>query len=478
MLDLIRLGRLALYVGAPGLVACSQAGTSSRRQAADSGTVMAALPTKPQWVSAGSSWAMGIAGGVVYDLAIDESGNIYVLGSSNGDVALTPDVTLPAAKEGVFIAKFDSAGRYLWGRSFGNDDAVSCYGMTLAPSNELLVGCMVQAATTVLGQELPEPNQRDVLLLKLTSDGDLQWQRSLGGEKWQQAAQVAVDADGSVYVAGTTSGTLDLGGGPLPISGSNNAFFAKLDATGAHVFSRVFGGAGFQSPDSIAMAANGDVILAGRFSGEIDFGAGPLTAWGFDTYNLFVTRFTSGGEPIWVRRIASAYGWNAQVASLPSDQLTLCGSFTESIQLGDTWYAEDAGSTQGDNGFFAWLDASGNLTSRRVFGAAWIDECNDLGVTQDGEVVATGDFVDVINLGGNDIGQMGRYGSLYVRYDDQGNHRASQAFVSDGRTVGTAIAALPPDRVALAGYMLQKEPLDVGFAQLTNIDGYIVVIPQ
>ena len=79
----------------------------------------------------------------------------------------------------------------------------------------------------------------------------------------------AVDVSGNVYIAGSFNGaTLALGGVTLSRIGTSDAFVAKLDASGAVLWAKNYGGAGANAEGyAIAADSAGNVYLGGNFNG-------------------------------------------------------------------------------------------------------------------------------------------------------------------------------------------------------------------
>jgi PKD repeat protein len=73
-------------------------------------------------------------------------------------------------------------------------------------------------------------------------------------------------------------------------------------------WSRGFGSPGEDRAQAVAVDANGNVVMAGYFSGTVDFGTGPLTSehlpWleADDYKDVVVARYTVAGAPVWARR--------------------------------------------------------------------------------------------------------------------------------------------------------------------------------
>ena len=147
------------------------------------------------------------------------------------------------------------------------------------------------------GSPLQASGSQDVWLLSVTSSGSYGWSKQFGmGGTFNSAfgIGVAVDPFGNVVVTGNFSGAVDLGGSALASTGTD-VFLGKLDASGTHVWSQRFGALtsatpGVAWPGGVAADAAANVVIAGRFSGSIDFGNGPITSAGAN--DVFVAKFS------------------------------------------------------------------------------------------------------------------------------------------------------------------------------------------
>jgi hypothetical protein len=87
-------------------------------------------------------------------------------------------------------------------------------------------------------------------------------------------------------VTGGFQGSVDFGGGVLTSSGPGDLFVARYGPTGAHAWSRRFGGLGYQYGSGVAVGMPGNPIVAGYFQTSVDFGSGAFAAAGL--YDGFV----------------------------------------------------------------------------------------------------------------------------------------------------------------------------------------------
>src|SRR5262249_16052641 len=77
--------------------------------------------------------------------------------------------------------------------------------------------------------------------------GPAAWATRAGDGEIQSSSMVVRDAADNAFITGLFKGTIDLGGGPLASAGDFDFFVAKLDASGKHVWSKRFGGPGFDA---------------------------------------------------------------------------------------------------------------------------------------------------------------------------------------------------------------------------------------
>jgi hypothetical protein len=181
----------------------------------------------------------------------------------------------------------------------------------------------------------------DVYVAKFGTDGALQWDHAFGGASDQRGQAVAAGPDGGVVIAGTFSGSVNFGGGPLTSAGYANVYIAKLDATGTHVFSKSYGDDNLQDVASVAVDTCGDVLATGSFFGTLDFGGGPLTAVGLG--DMYVAKLGPKGEYVW----AKSYGddldqFGMAVTVSPLGHVYVAGYFDGKVDMGKEIQTKEA----------------------------------------------------------------------------------------------------------------------------------------
>lgn len=118
----------------------------------------------------------------------------------------------------------------------------------------------------------------NAFLAHLDAEGNTVWTKQLANVLIND---LTVGPDGTLYVVGQTRGSVDLGAGEVPDSGTRNAFIAHYTTDGTHVWSRVFStDVGDQAAWGVSVTTDGTAWIAADFEGMVDFGTGKLTTAG------------------------------------------------------------------------------------------------------------------------------------------------------------------------------------------------------
>jgi putative intracellular protease/amidase len=180
-------------------------------------------------------------------------------------------------REDVLVVKRDSSGNIEWakaiggpGRDFGEAVCASAGG-----------AIFVAGYTTSAGE-----GAEDVLVIRLTPAGDIEWVSTFGGDNYDAAFDVCPTDAGGVAVCGLT---YSFG------AGISDVYVINVDPDGQAVWSRTYGGEKIDRGSSIRQLSDGGYIIGGGTSSS---GAGNV--------DMYVARLSSTGGEIW----ANTYGRN------------------------------------------------------------------------------------------------------------------------------------------------------------------------
>ena len=140
----------------------------------------------------------------------------------------------------------------------------------------------------------------DAFVAKISPAGEVLWSTFLGGAEADTAFALALDAEGSVYVAGNTASSDFPSTLPrLGVVGMSNGFLTKLGADGTLKYSIAFGGEGVDTVTGLGIGASGEAYITGWTYST----AFPTTQGGFQTTagtsNGFAIKFDGAGRVVY-----------------------------------------------------------------------------------------------------------------------------------------------------------------------------------
>lgn len=246
-------------------------------------------------------------------VALDSSGNIYVAGTTYGDIG---DQTNSGVCD-AFLTKFDYQGIYVWTCEFGSNDSDSGRALAVDGSGNVYVAGDTWGALplkTNLGE-------RDAFLRKYTGAGVALWTSQFGTAGWEEVSGIALDASGNVYVLGNTDRAM----GPGPSSGGTDVFIRKYDSLNNVIWTRQAGNGNSTSGKGIAADASGNTFVFGNTWGTF---AGQSPVGGSD---LFLLEYDALGNGLAARQFGT-------VSTDTANGITLDGAGSAYI-AGSAWDA-------------------------------------------------------------------------------------------------------------------------------------------
>ncbi len=165
-------------------------------------------------------------------------GNIFSIGADGGDASVT---------------KVDSTGNIVWQRAYGGSGDDHAY--SIEPSVD--GGFVVAGSSNSFSGGF-----RDAWVFKLSSSGNIEWHRAFGGRTpgaFSEAYDIRQTLDQGFIVAGYTSG---FG------AGLNDGWLLKLDGGGNISWQRTFGGSRYDVLGSVDQTSDGGFVAAGYMQVE------------------------------------------------------------------------------------------------------------------------------------------------------------------------------------------------------------------
>jgi hypothetical protein len=274
--------------------------------------------------------------GLTQGVASDGAGGMVLIGNFNGSIGFGGPVLTSKGNQDVFVARLDSAGNHVWSSAFG-DSAGTQMGYSVgvdSGGNAIIAGTFTGSVNFGGATLTPPSNSVAVFVAKLSPSGAHLWSKMFGGLLLTKvpAITVAVDPGDNVVVSGGFESTIDFGGGTLSSAASVDTFVAKLDSKGEHLWSKRFGDG--QDQSGLATTdATGNVLVVATGAGSMDFGGGALTSAGGS--DVFVAKLDPAGKHLWSRRYGGATDDTAGgIAGLGMGQVLVTGTSKGTIDFG------------------------------------------------------------------------------------------------------------------------------------------------
>jgi Bacterial Ig domain/Fibronectin type III domain len=286
-----------------------------------------------QWARCLGSISSG--GGVAYSVETDNNGNILVTGYFNGSVNFGGGFLTSTGGVDIFIAKYSPTGAYLWAKRMGS--SVDDMGLNIAVDNsgEVLVAGTFQGSVDFGGGSLISAGKKDIFVAKYSPNGAHLWSKSFGSATDDYAYGVAVDDYDDVVLTGTFTGTIDSGGGPMSPSGGGDIFLVKYSSSGQHIWSNHYGATSPMASIASAVGTDidGNIVLTGTVSGNINFGSGYLLSNG--SYDIFLAKFSPNGVNLWSKRFGGSYDDTGKAVTVDMNgDIFMGGYFFQSVDFG------------------------------------------------------------------------------------------------------------------------------------------------
>jgi uncharacterized delta-60 repeat protein len=211
-----------------------------------------------------------------YAVAVDNSGNSYITGTTGNTAITGQDIT---------TIKYNSAGVEIWIKVY------STQGAAIDKGNDITVDNL--GNVYVVGTVKNAGN--DIVTIKYNSAGAQQWATvyNSSGSNGDNGSSITVDASGNVYVAGTAYG---------------DAVLIKYNSAGTQQWAKTYNGPGGGSDNFwlITMDASGNIYTAGESA------SGP-------TYDYALVKFNSSGTQLWAKNYAGPGAGDDMIKGLKVD---------------------------------------------------------------------------------------------------------------------------------------------------------------
>lgn len=358
-------------------------------------------------------WAKGLGGGS-WDhgnaIAVDDSSNVYILGSGYGVIDIDPGAGLFNVPEGFFLLKLDSDGIFQWGKPL---EGVAATHIQIDQwGNIYTAGIFLGTKDfdpSLDSFKLTSVGKRDLFVQKFDPMGNFIWAKSMGSIEDDDLNALALDQEGNVYTTGSFQNSVDFDPNQdtllLVSTQGSDIFIHKLDSAGNLVWVKQMGGANWDcSGTDLIIDSTGFVYTIGVFHGTVDFNpnAGVNMFHSNGNKDIFVHKMDTSGHFIWARTfggISNDHGKGIDIDALGNIYIT--GVYFGTVDFDPNASVFALPGISAADMFVQKLDASGNFVWAKVMGGYHHDDAKCILIDRNNNILIGGEYWQSVDFDPN-----------------------------------------------------------------------------
>lgn len=240
----------------------------------------------------------------------------------------------------------------------------------------------------------------DYWLVKVNSNGVVQWDKTIGGSLNDEASKVIQTQDGGFAIIGRSSS--DISGEKTENSqGLADYWIVKVNETGTIQWQNTIGGNDWENAEVIIQTTDGGYLVGGNSLSNI---SGDKTEDSNGEMDIWILKLNSNGDIVWQNTIGGSGSDTCRSIRQTNDGGYIIAATSNSGISGD----KTENSLGGTDYWILKLDGNGNIAWQNTIGGNGFETATDVQQTNGGYVVTgysdtdvNGDKTDPTNGGGD-----------------------------------------------------------------------------
>ncbi|CAM1363532.1 conserved hypothetical protein [Tenacibaculum sediminilitoris] len=190
-----------------------------------------------------------------YDIAEATDGYILIGSSDSNDV----DISNNKGSYDFWVVKIDVTGKILWEKSFGGIEIDEARAIVKDNNENFIIIGDTRSADNDISQN---KGGADLWAIKITPQGELLWEKTYGGSSFDVGRSIKKTVDGGFLISGSSRST-DNG---FTNKGQNDALIMKINTNGNLQWQKTVGGTEIDFCYDAIELTNGNIIAVGESS--------------------------------------------------------------------------------------------------------------------------------------------------------------------------------------------------------------------
>ncbi|MBQ2937559.1 MAG: MucBP domain-containing protein [Clostridia bacterium] len=405
----------------------------------------------------------------IYSATITSDGGIIARGSITYQSRTSFQIgneTLELEDYGSIIIKIDAEGITEWVRASEDIETI-----IETSDGGYIAGARFEGTIQVGNETLTSVGSNDVMIIKYSAKGEVEWTKSIGGSAQDYVYSVAELSDGS-YIAGVLlQGTIQVEAGKKILTSSGSVILKyEMEETPNIVEKQEIsiGETDSDEINSVAETSDGGYIAGGYFkSSTIQVGNEILTNVSSGNADGMITKYNAEDEVEWTRSIGgSDNDFIKSVLGTSDGGYIVGGVFSSSIIQIENETLTNAGSS---DGMIIKYTAKGEVEWTKNIGGSSDEEINSVAETSDGGYIVVGGFSSsTIQVGNETLTNAGSSDGMIIKYSAEGEVEWVRSVGGNDADCIKSVTEMTDGGIIVGGEF-KSSTIQVGNETLTNL---------
>jgi hypothetical protein len=360
----------------------------------------------------------------------------------------------------------DPKGTYTTAGTSAMDMDDSIYAVTLTPDGGYAIAGVIDGS---ISPDAYGITKGTIYVAKLDAAGALQWKKEYPCTTAGAARGIAASPTGDIIVAGEFTGTVNFDGvNPVKTADmASDIFILKLDGAGIYQWHKTFGDTKDQVAMDVAVDGNGNIFITGYADTDpFKFDVDTLDP---NQLDVFVASFNAGGMHRWSKLYVNGNVQRGRDLALTANgDVIIVGDTAESLDLGGGLLTK--GGSQ-DVIVARYKGDDGTHVWSKLFGDTSAQVGRSVAVGAGGNILITGGFAGTIQWDVNAAMTAVGMSDVFVAKLDSanGNYLMHAQGGKLGTSTGTGVGSDESGNVVVSGYF--NGTIDFGDQAVTATAG-------
>ncbi len=318
---------------------------------------------------------------VLWGLEETSDGGTVMAGSSSSGISGEKS-ELNFGNSDFWVVKLDNQGEIVWQKTIGGSDEDFLYTLKLTLDGGYIVGGM--SRSNISGNKTENSlGNRDYWVVKLDANGNIEWQNTIGGSGSDSLTSIVVNPDGTFLLAGTSDSDISADKTEDAIGVGGDFWIIKIDSLGNIIWDNTIGGGNLDIVSSAVKVSSGGYLISGlSFSGI----SGDKTDANFGAQDYWIVKLNDEGEIVWQKTFGGSLNDVPYRIIETNDSGFLVGGISNSNISG----TKSENSQGFDDYWILKLDEVGNIQWQNTIGGNSSDNCYTVFQARNGNYILGG----------------------------------------------------------------------------------------